>query len=199
MGIVAAYYQEGEHVDRSLRKAALWWQRALQAGETTHAPDRLNVIGHAYQTGKGVTRDLQSAFRLYSIAAKAGNMHAQYNAGWYLWRGYGGQPQDLTEARRLFQLSAAQGYAEAREALAKMDTEAGQGPRHQGGGEQQRPTGNGRMTRAQALEILGLQEGASKPEMKAAWVRLMQLNHPDKGGSNYFAKQLNEAREVLGF
>jgi DnaJ-class molecular chaperone len=55
------------------------------------------------------------------------------------------------------------------------------------------------MTRATALELLELKEGATKAEMRKAYMRLMQSVHPDKGGSNYFAKQLNEAREVLGF
>ena len=35
--------------------------------------------------------------------------------------------------------------------------------------------------------------------IKAKWTRLMQQNHPDRGGSNFFAKHLNEARAVLGF
>jgi curved DNA-binding protein CbpA len=41
----------------------------------------------------------------------------------------------------------------------------------------------------------GCHEG--KAEINAAWKRLMNQVHPDKGGSNFIAKQLNEAREVL--
>jgi hypothetical protein len=58
---------------------------------------------------------------------------------------------------------------------------------------------DGRMSRSQALEILDLQEGASKEDMRAAYKRLMLQVHPDKGGSTHFAKQLNEARRMLGF
>jgi hypothetical protein len=50
---------------------------------------------------------------------------------------------------------------------------------------------------AQALEILGLKTGATDQEIHAAYIRLMQRVHPDQGGTNYFAKQLVEAWDVL--
>jgi nucleotide-binding universal stress UspA family protein len=50
---------------------------------------------------------------------------------------------------------------------------------------------------AQALEILGLKAEATDQEIRAAYIRLMQRVHPDKGGTNFFAKQLIDAREVL--
>jgi type IV secretion system protein VirD4 len=53
------------------------------------------------------------------------------------------------------------------------------------------------MSAAQALEILGLELGATEKEIRAAYNRLMQKVHPDVGGSNFFAKQLNAARDVL--
>ena len=53
--------------------------------------------------------------------------------------------------------------------------------------------------RAQALEVIDLPEDSTPETIKAKWTRLMQQNHPDRGGSNFFAKQLNEARAVLGF
>jgi len=49
----------------------------------------------------------------------------------------------------------------------------------------------------QALEILELKEGATDDEIRAAYIRLMQRVHPDKGGTDFFAKQLIDAREVL--
>jgi DnaJ-domain-containing protein 1 len=49
----------------------------------------------------------------------------------------------------------------------------------------------------QALEILGLNAGATKQEIRAAYNRLMKRVHPDVGGSSFFAKQLNEARDLL--
>jgi hypothetical protein len=59
------------------------------------------------------------------------------------------------------------------------------------------PPAGGRMTRAEALSVLGLAEGASEAAIRAAYVRLMQAAHPDRGGSAWLAARLNEAREVL--
>jgi DnaJ-domain-containing protein 1 len=54
-----------------------------------------------------------------------------------------------------------------------------------------------RMSRAEALEVLGLREGATEAEIRAAWLRLMQGAHPDRGGSDWLAAKLNQARDVL--
>ncbi len=53
------------------------------------------------------------------------------------------------------------------------------------------------MSRAEALSVLGLPEGATEDEIRAAYLRLIQQVHPDHGGSDYFAAKLNEARDVL--
>ena len=55
----------------------------------------------------------------------------------------------------------------------------------------------GRLSRAQALEILGLKEGANADEIREAHKRLMLANHPDRGGSTFLAAQINRAKEVL--
>jgi hypothetical protein len=53
------------------------------------------------------------------------------------------------------------------------------------------------MTRAQALAVLGLLEGATEEEIRAAHRRLIQRVHPDVGGSADLAARINRAKDVL--
>ena len=53
------------------------------------------------------------------------------------------------------------------------------------------------MSRAEALDILGLEEGASEDEIEAAYKALIVKNHPDQGGTDWLAARLNEARDIL--
>ncbi|MCK8783515.1 hypothetical protein M0638_03850 [Roseomonas sp. NAR14] len=55
----------------------------------------------------------------------------------------------------------------------------------------------GNPSRAEALALLGLAEGATPAEIRAAHRRLMAANHPDRGGDPALAARLNRARDVL--
>jgi hypothetical protein len=56
---------------------------------------------------------------------------------------------------------------------------------------------SGAMTRAEALEILGIAEGADEDAIRAAHRRLMRSAHPDQGGSAWLAARINAARDLL--
>jgi DnaJ family protein C protein 19 len=53
------------------------------------------------------------------------------------------------------------------------------------------------MSQKEALDILGLQTTATKADIIKAHKRLMQKVHPDKGGSEHLATQLNNAKDFL--
>jgi curved DNA-binding protein CbpA len=53
------------------------------------------------------------------------------------------------------------------------------------------------MSRAEAFAVLGLAEGATDEEIRAAHRRLIQRVHPDVGGSADLAARINRAKEIL--
>jgi len=63
--------------------------------------------------------------------------------------------------------------------------------------ERRHTSSQGAMTREEAWEILGLQEGASRADIQEAYRRLIAQLHPDKGGSDYLAAKINQARDLL--
>lgn len=62
---------------------------------------------------------------------------------------------------------------------------------------QDTPSPKAGMSRREALEALGLTDGAAQEDIVAAHRRLIQRLHPDRGGSTYLAALLNQAKDIL--
>jgi len=55
----------------------------------------------------------------------------------------------------------------------------------------------GGISKDEALEILGLKSGASQKDIIEAHRKLISKLHPDRGGSDYLAAQINLAKKIL--
>ena len=53
------------------------------------------------------------------------------------------------------------------------------------------------MTVAEARDVLGVDAAASREEIETAYRDLIVKNHPDHGGTDWIATQLNQARDIL--
>lgn len=53
------------------------------------------------------------------------------------------------------------------------------------------------MTKEKAYAVLGLKPDATKEEIIASHKKMMQKIHPDRGGSDYLAAEINQAKDTL--
>ena len=53
------------------------------------------------------------------------------------------------------------------------------------------------LTRAEALSVLGLADDATDEDIVSAHRTLIQKLHPDRGGNDYLAAKINEAKDFL--
>ena len=59
------------------------------------------------------------------------------------------------------------------------------------------PRGKQTMSKDEAMEVLGLKADFTEEDVIQAHRRMMQKVHPDRGGSDYLAAQINQAKETL--
>lgn len=107
---------------------------------------------------------------------------------------------DLSEQEfiTLLQYCRAEDNDSARLLEAYLDKRFGDSWRKDDPSDTQSGSGSsGNMNLQEAWSILGLQPGASRDDIIDAHRRLMQKNHPDRGGSDYLAAKINQAKDLL--
>ena len=65
------------------------------------------------------------------------------------------------------------------------------------GQQQSAPGSSSAMGRSEALAMLGLNDDATKEDIITAHRKLIQKLHPDRGGNDYLAAQINRAKDLL--
>lgn len=172
-----------------------WLLRARAVARMAKTFSRMAQM--ATGTGGGAS-NIETDYLAMSLDHDSGRMSGIVTAGAF----EGRRVEDLTPAQLLDLLAECRTHdAEGARLLeAYLDREH---PDWRGGTESADPGGQGTaapqrdMDRAEALKILGLAEGASDADIKEAHRRLIAGLHPDHGGSDYLAAQINRAKDIL--
>jgi len=175
-----------------------WFVRARGAHRAFKTFSRM--YGSAGGAGTGQTSDVDTRFLRMTLDHDSGEMSGEIKEG-----AFAGRRIETLGVDELVELLHAcwtedQQSAQVLEAYLnrvhpdwRERAQAGAGGAG-GGGAAAR---GGAMSRAEALDVLGLKAGATEAEIKDAHHRLIAGLHPDHGGSTYLAAKINQARDVL--
>ena len=148
------------------------------------------------QSSGGQTSTVESRYLRMTLNHDSGDIDGEVLAGQFA-----GKMLNQLELGSLLQLlTECQADDESVALLqAYLDRVHGEDWQQQAGEQARRQTAapSGEMTREEALQVLGLEEGASEADITDAHRRLMQKMHPDRGGSSYLAAVINQARDTL--
>ncbi len=155
-----------------------------------NGPNRRARFAAGPGAGTGPTSDVKTDWLDMSLNHRTGDVDGEVVQG----RFAGRQLSGLTVEELLALLRECESHdAQSAQLLEAFLDRVAPGWRSSGGADA-RP---GPMTEQEALEILGLAETASDEDIREAHRRLMREHHPDRGGSNWLAARINQAKEVL--
>ncbi len=172
-----------------------WFFRARQVHRVYKNFSRMAAGGGG---APGQTSDVETRFLRMALDHDSGNMTGEVLEG-----DYAGRMLDSLTLDELVDLLKTcwvedQPSAQVLEAyLNRIHPDWRESAQEEAPGGTDGGTDGGPMTRAKALEILGLEEGAGVEDIKDAHHRLIGGLHPDHGGSTYLAAQINRAKDVL--
>ena len=173
-----------------------WFLRMRSVARMAKTFHRMSQAGTA-SASAGESSSVETRFLRMTLDHASGEMAGEVIAGPFAGRAMGalsfGELMALLnecrleddESARLVEAYLEREFPDWRERAQSDETSSG----HAGSG--------GTMDRAEALQILGLDESASATDIKEAHRRLIAGLHPDHGGSDYLAAQINRAKDVL--
>jgi len=180
----------------------MWFMRMFTGLRYAQMFARLFGLGRGWQSpgaaeppGAGQGSDVRTRFVVMHLDHASGHVSGQVLDGRFAGRSLENlSVEDLIELLREAQadpdsVRVVEGYLERRDPNWRG---------YQSEDQQSSPhTDPGTMSRDEAYKVLGLKKGADDNAVKAAHRRLMSALHPDKGGSDYLAQQINRAKDVL--
>jgi TPR repeat protein len=113
--VAGMFYYNGSGVRRDLTKAAFWFKKAAEEGNSGAS----YILGTMYEDGIGVDKDKKQAAKWYHYAANSGDAKAAYRLG-YLYKMGNGVTHDHQVAATWFRKAAKHGNASAAYSLAMM-------------------------------------------------------------------------------
>ena len=183
------------------------WIGAAITGLLVFMRQSLPLLLRAFPLLAQWTRSAQAAPRQSTVATDTLRMHLDHDSGalsgevvdgpfkgWLLDemdRDQLGELREYCAARDPEALQLLDGYLEQRFGAEAAD--GGAGDRGQRGAA----TESGAMSRREALDVLGLDENADRDSIIEAHRKLMQKLHPDRGGNDYLAAKINQAKDLL--
>lgn len=146
------------------------------------------------QGSTGNTSKLQTRFLKLDLNQESGSITGEILSGLFAGKTLG----ELSHSEAQELLDYYQSHdRESHKLLFAYLQHRNRGDSFQSGAGEESTARSGDMSRKEALEILGLEEGASQKDIATAHKKLMQRLHPDRGGSNYLAVKVNQAKALL--
>lgn len=151
-------------------------------------------LGGAGRSSAGQRSDVETPWLRMSLDHETGATHGVVLQGPFAGRGLSDlSTEELASLLAVLQVEDADGAKLLEAYIVRVHGDAW----NAGEGAAKGAPKSGPMSEADALDILGLQPGATDFDIREAHRRLMQRVHPDRGGSDYLAAKLNEARDLL--
>lgn len=196
IGVLALFALKGNWLVAALGAAIPLVQRLLTARQLYGTVKSL--WGSGARASQGKRSEVKTRFLRMALDHDSGKMDGEILEG----RGKGRQLGELT-SEELLELLADYRRVDSRSAslletyLDRMHGSDWRSAQQGDGASGRKAAGRAPMTLEEAYAVLGLEPGASRAQVLEAHRRLMQKVHPDRGGSNFLAAQINQAKDML--